>query len=91
MRSDKRFLVVNNAGGPLTASGWQSIFRNFQNNAIEEGLMTEEDWFGLHDIKRRGTTDTEGMAEDKLAATGHKSRRVLEIYGKSIARVKAPK
>ena len=91
MRSDKRFLVVNNAGGPLTASGWQSIFRNFQNNAIEEGLMTDEDWFGLHDIKRRGTTDTEGTAEDKLAATGHKSRRMLEIYDKSIARVKAPK
>ena len=41
MRSDKRFLVVNNASGPLTASGWQSIFPNFQNNAIEEGLMTE--------------------------------------------------
>ena len=53
--------------------------------------MTEEDWFGLHDIKRRGTTDTEGTAEDKLTATGHKSRRMLEIYDKSIARVKAPK
>jgi len=53
--------------------------------------MTEEDWFGLHDIKRRGTTDTEGTAENKLEATGHKSRQMLEIYDKSIARVKTPK
>jgi hypothetical protein len=53
--------------------------------------MTKDQWFGLHDIKHRGTIDTEGSAEDKLTATGHKSRRMLEIYDKSIARVKAPK
>ena len=41
-------------------------------------------------LKRRGITDTEGTAEDKLEATGHKSRRMLEIYDKSIARVKTP-
>jgi hypothetical protein len=75
MRSEQRFLVVNNSGEPLT----------------EDSLMTEEEWFGLHDIKRRGTTDTEGTAEDKLEATGHKSRQMLEIYDKSIARVNTPK
>ena len=53
--------------------------------------MTKEEWFGLHDIKRRGTTDTKGTAEDKLEATGHKSRQILEIYDKSISRVKTPK
>ena len=53
--------------------------------------MTQEEWFGLHDIKRRGTADTEGTAEDKLEATGYKSRQMLEIYDKSIARVKTPK
>jgi len=52
--------------------------------------MTKEEWFGLHDIKRRGTTDTEGTAEDKLEATGHKSRAMLPLYDKSIARVKTP-
>ena len=91
MRPEQRFLVVNNSGEPLTGDGWQSIWRSFLTSAIEDSLMTEEEWFGLHDIKRRGTTDTEGTAEDKLAATGHKSRRMLEIYDKSIARVKAPK
>ena len=61
------------------------------NPAIEAEIMSEQEWFGLHDIKRRGTTDTEGTAEDKLEATGHKSRAMLPIYDKSIARVKTPK
>ena len=91
MRPDKRFLLVNNSGDPLTADGWQSIWRNFLDGAIEAELMTAEQWFGLHDMKRRGTTDTEGTAEDKLEATGHKSRAMLDIYDKSIARVKTPK
>ena len=61
------------------------------NPAVEAEIMSEQEWFGLHDIKRRGTTDTEGTAEDKLEATGHKSRAMLPIYDKSIARVKTPK
>ena len=61
------------------------------NPAIEAEIMSEQEWFGLHDITRRGTTDTEGTAEDKLEATGHKSRAMLPIYDKSIARVKTPK
>ena len=61
------------------------------NRAIKAEIIVEEDWFGLHDIKRRGTTDTEGTAEVKLEATGHKSRAMLPIYDKSIARVKTPK
>jgi hypothetical protein len=61
------------------------------NRAIKAEIIVEEDWFGLHDIKRRGTTDTEGTAEVKIEATGHKSRQMLEIYDKSIARVNTPK
>ena len=42
-------------------------------------------------MKRRGTTDIDGTAEDKLEATGHKSRATLSFYDKSIAGVKNPK
>ena len=91
LRPERRFLVVNNSGDCLTNSGWQSIWRSFLERAIKAEIMVEEDWFGLHDIKRRGTTDTEGTAEDKLEATGHKSRAMLPIYDKSIARVNTPK
>jgi|TARA_R110002073_G_scaffold213579_1_gene373958 site-specific recombinase XerD len=91
LRPEHRFLVVNNSGDCLTKSGWQSIWRSFLERAIKAEIMVEEDWFGLHDIKRRGTTDTEGTAEVKLEATGHKSRAMLPIYDKSIARVKTPK
>ena len=61
------------------------------NPAIEAEIMSEQEWFGLHDIKRRGTTDTEGTAEDKLEATGHKSRQMKEIWDKSVSKVNTPK
>jgi len=41
-------------------------------------------------MKRRGTTDTQGTADQKLEATGHKSKRMLDIYDKSIPRVNTP-
>jgi hypothetical protein len=87
----QRYLLTNELGEKLSLSTWSSAWRRFTALAIKEGVITKEESFGLHDIKRRGTTDTEGTAEDKLAATGHKSRQMLEIYDKSIARVKTPK
>ena len=90
MKPEDRYLLVNNSGEQITLSGWQTVWRRFLNNAIAEQLMTKSQWFGLHDMKRRGTTDTQGTADEKLEATGHKSRRMLDIYDKSIPRVNTP-
>jgi len=61
------------------------------NLAIEAEIMSEQEWFGLHDITRRGTTNTAGSVEDKLEATGHKSRQMKEILDKSVSKVSTPK
>jgi len=90
MKPEDRYLLVNNSGGKITSSGWQSVWGRFLKNAITEQLMTNDQWFGLHDMKRRGTTDTQGTADQKLEATGHKSKRMLDIYDKSIPRVNTP-
>ena len=52
--------------------------------------MTKDEWFGLHDMKRRGTTDTIGNTSNKLDATGISNKQVLKIYDKSIPRVNVP-
>lgn len=90
MKPEDRYLLVNNSGGKITSSGWQSVWGRFLKNAITEQLMTNDQWFGLHDMKRRGTTDTQRTADQKLEATGHKSKRMLDIYDKSIPRVNTP-
>lgn len=58
--------------------------------AIKEGIVTKDEWFGLHDMKRRGTTDTIGNTSDKLDATGLSNKQVLKIYDKSNPRVNVP-
>jgi hypothetical protein len=48
--------------------------------AIEEGVMTEEQRFGPHDLKRKGITDTKGTRGEKQQASGHKSQQMLDVY-----------
>ena len=50
--------------------------------------MTEDQRFGLHDMKRRGATDATGTKAEKQQKTGHKSARMVDAYDLSIAKVK---
>ena len=43
-------------------------------SAVEEGLQER---FTLHDLKRKGVSD---FQRDKLAASGHRSPKMLQIY-----------
>ena len=88
INSRDRYLFVNETGGPLAKSSLDSAFTRFMQMAINEGVITEEQRFGLHDLKRRGTTDTKGTRADKQEATGHKSASMMEIYDYSIPVVK---
>ena len=45
--------------------------------------MTEKEKFGLHDMKRRGVTDTIGSKVDKLEASGLSDFKILGTYDKS--------
>lgn len=46
--------------------------------------MSQEQRFGLHDLKRRGTTDTKGTRADKQEAAGWKDQDMVDIYDFSI-------
>ena len=50
---------------------------------MERGVIDESERFSLHDLKRKGVTDT-----DQENAAEHKDPRMKEIYDKSIRTVK---
>lgn len=82
-KPEDRILLVGTEGQMIKKATWQSAWRRFLSLAIEEGAMSEEQRFGLHDLKRRGITDTPGTKAEKMEASGHKSVEMLEVYDKS--------
>tara|TARA_R100000935_G_scaffold15261_1_gene30346 strand:- start:306 stop:1424 length:1119 start_codon:yes stop_codon:yes gene_type:complete len=88
-RPEDRPLLVNNSGDALTSSGWQSIWGNFMENAVADGIIEPGEKFGLHAMKRRGVTDTK-KGESKQEAAGFKSERMVDVYDQSIPRVNTP-
>jgi site-specific recombinase XerD len=83
-----RPVFVNTLGEKITASAWQNAWRDFLFAAIKDGIMTKEEWFGLHAMKRKGITDTEGSRADKQDASGLKSANMVDIYDKGVKVVK---
>lgn len=51
---------------------------------MEDGVITKEERFGLHDLKRRGITNTKGNQHDKQEASGHRSSSMMDLYDLSI-------
>lgn len=82
--AENRFVLVGTSGQQIKQSTWQSAWRRFMELAIREKIISRGEWFGLHDMKRRGATDTIGTREEKLQATGHRSIQMLDIYDLSI-------
>lgn len=83
IKPDQRPILVNDYGDAVKASTWQSGWKRFLEMAIRENIITKDQWFGLHDMKRRGATDTPGTKSDKLDATGLSSLQILKTYDKS--------
>jgi len=83
IRPEDRLIMVNTSGKRITKSAWQNCWARFQALAIEEGVMKEEEKFGLHDMKRRGVTDTVGTRADRLEASGLSDYKILNTYDKS--------
>ena len=50
-------------------------------------MSAAEDRFSLHDLKRKGGTDTVGTRAVKQDALGV-SEAMMKVYGKSVPRVK---
>jgi integrase len=89
LKADDRPIVVNQNGEAIKQDSWQSAWGRFMDLAVSEKIITNEQRFGLHDMKRRGATDTKGTKTEKLSAVGLSSLQVLKIYDHSIEVVSA--
>lgn len=87
---ERRPLIVAADGGELRKSSLDTAWQRLIKMAIEEEVITEEERFGLHDLKRRGITDTTGTRHDKQQASGHRSAAMLDVYDLSVPIVPHP-
>ena len=71
-------------GGPLRKSSLDTAWQRFITLAIADGTIESEERFALHDLKRRGITDTAGTRADKQEASGHRDPKIMDIYDHSI-------
>lgn len=88
LRAEHRLLFVAQDGAPLSKSGLDSAWQRLITSAIAAGVMTPQQRFGLHDLKRKGITDTPGTRGEKQRASGHKNAAMLDIYDYSVPSVK---
>ena len=84
LRAENRPLVVSEDGSALQKSSLDTAWQRFIRRAITEHVITPAQRFGLHDLKRRGISDTEGTRADKQHASGHKSESMMDIYDLSV-------
>lgn len=76
----KRLVIVNESGGPLSKSGFDSAWQRMIQGAIVAGVITKEQRFAPHGYKHRGITDTKGNRAEKQDASGHRDAGMLDIY-----------
>ncbi|HGY3554961.1 TPA: tyrosine recombinase XerC [Pseudomonas putida] len=84
LRPERRPLIVGSQGMALSKSGLDTAWQRFMTKAVEAGVLLEEERYGLHDLKRRGITDTPGTRADKQEASGHRDQAMLDIYDLSL-------
>lgn len=90
MHAKDRLVFVNQTGGPLAKSSFDSAFQRLMKLAIAEGVLSEEQRFGPHDLKRKGITDTKGTRGEKQQASGHKAQQMLDVYDFDLPVVRTP-
>jgi site-specific recombinase XerD len=84
IRAELRPLVVSEDGAALKKSSLDTAWQRLIASAIDAGKLDAADRFSLHDLKRRGITDTPGTRADKQEASGHRSAAMLDVYDLSV-------
>lgn len=90
MHPESRPLIVAADGAALKKSSLDTAWQRLIKLAIEDGVITEAERFGLHDLKRRGITDTKGTRHEKQEASGHRSAAMMDTYDLSVPLVEHP-
>ena len=71
-------------GARLDKSSLDSAWQRLIHRAIKRGVIAADQRFGLHDLKRKGVTDTAGTRADKQDASGHKTASMMDVYDLSV-------
>lgn len=87
MRADQRYLFLAEHGEPLHKTSLDSTWQRFIQLAIATGIILPEERFSLHDLKRKGGTDTAGNRAERQDALGV-TDAMMKVYDKSVPRVK---
>lgn len=87
LRAEDRVVFLAEGGEPLSKSGLDSAWQRLVKLAIKESVITREQRFSPHDLKRKGGTDTPGTSADKKDALGV-TDAMLKVYDKSVPLVK---
>ncbi|MCF5721004.1 site-specific integrase [Pseudomonas syringae] len=80
----RRNIIVASHGGPLRKTSLDTAWQRFITLALSDDFITTEQRFALHDLKRRGITDTVGNRADKQEASGHRDAKMMDVYDYSI-------
>lgn len=88
IRADMRPVIVNQSGIAISRSGLDSAWQRLIHMALRERVITPEQRFSLHPLKRKGITDRKGTKAEKMEASGHASAQMLNVYDFSRPRVK---
>ncbi|ROZ80932.1 integrase [Pseudomonas neustonica] len=88
LQPSRRPIIVGTSGRALSKSGLDTAWQRFITAAIEDGVLTPEQRFGMHDFKRKGITDTKGTRADKQQASGHKDQAMMDVYDLSVPTVR---
>jgi len=83
----RRLIFLAENGEPLKKSSLDSTWQRLMLSAIADGIITPEQRFGLHDLKRKGITDTAGTKADKQDAAGL-TEAMMPVYDFSVPLVK---
>lgn len=86
IRPEDRPLFVSEDGTRLTRAGFNTAWGKMMRAAVQAGVLTEDQRFGLHGLKHRGITDTTG---DKQRAGGHKTPAMTALYDHELPVVEA--
>lgn len=83
-RAEDKLIIVNNAGEAISLDSFHSSWQKFIAFAIIDEIITAGERFSLHDLKRKGISDTTGTGSDKKDASGHRSDSMMQVYDKSV-------
>ena len=88
MRPELRPLIVSQTGEALRKSSFDTAWQRFVHLAMAEGVITPEQRFSPHDLKRKGITERPGTRADKQLASGHRAAQMLDVYDLSVPTAK---